>query len=183
MNKGLGLVVGVLAVAAVVAGVFMLSGSDEDDTGGAAPLAASRRAPAQAPGFDAPLDGAQPVAAQPLAAGSGVTPSITPEAQPDAASAAARPAGEALTLSGRVLDEAGRPVPGARVTFVAEPLQARLVGRIPGGRAPRSPVEDLPSVETGPDGRFALDGVLPPPSGETGNFILPGLQPVVVVQH
>jgi protocatechuate 3,4-dioxygenase beta subunit len=182
VNKGLGLAAA-LAAAALVAGVFMLSRSDEAETGGAVPLAASRNAPTQAPGFDAPLDGAQPVTAQPLAVASAVTPPVTTESSPGAPSAAVRPAGEALMLTGRVLDEAGRPVPGARVTFVAEPLQASLGGRIPGGRGPRSPVEDLPSSETGPDGRFTLEGVLPPPSDEVGNFILPGMQPMLVVQH
>lgn len=183
MNKGLGLLVATLAVAAVVAGVFMLSGPGGDETGAAAPLAASRPAPAQAPGFNAPAGAAAPAAALPLAALPDASPPAAAATEPDARDASARPAGEALALAGRVLDEAGRPVPGARVTFVAEPLRASLGGRGPGGRGPRAPTEDLPQAETGPDGRFTLAGELPPPSGETGNVLLPGLQPMVVVQH
>ncbi len=180
----MGLVVAGLAAAAVVAGMLLLSGSDEPEQGGAPPLAASRGAPLQAPGFDAPSDGTQPAAAQPLASTPAAPPVLGAAGAQAAKLAAPRPAGAALALTGRVVDEAGRPVPGALVTFVAEPLRASFGGgRGPGRRPARDPADESPSVLTGADGRFALEGTLPPPSGEVGNFILPAMQPSVVVQH
>jgi protocatechuate 3,4-dioxygenase beta subunit len=183
VSKGLGFAVAGLAAAAVVAGVILLSGEGrEPGSGAAATVPTSRSEADTAPGFAADTAAATAPDAAPLAAAPAELAGSTTEAPAAAGKPkAARPRGEPVTLTGRVLDEAARPVVGARVTYVSDPL-AFGIGRSLRFSRSADELPPPPEAETGRDGRFTLTGELPPPTEEEG---LPfgSAMPQIVVQQ
>ena len=180
MSKGMGFAVAGLAAAAVVAGVFLLSGERAEQAGGeAATVSSSHAAPDQAPAFAAPDAGRTPEAA-PLAAAPAELPAGSASSALATPGKAGKPKGTPVTLTGRVIDEAARPVAGARVSFANDPI-AFGVGRS-FGRGRREDTASLPSVETDREGRFSLPGEMPQPSDEEGLPFGPG-QPQLIVQQ
>lgn len=182
MNKGLGLAVAGLAALAIAAAVWLLAGSEAGEAGAeVATLRAEAGAPDRPAGFESAAAPEEAPAAVQLVDTS--RPASGGESRPATAASAApapRPQGPAVAVTGRVLDEAGRPVAGASVTFLADPLAAALALR-PG--AARPAVAALPEATSGADGRFSIEARLRAPDEEEPGFLGAALQPQLVVRH
>jgi len=148
-----GVMAGVLAVGGVA--VWMVTSGQEADSmqEAATPLPAGP-AP-ELPGFDHPVGMApatQPVPLTPIS-GSPDQPSPGDVA---AAADAAQPDGEDVTLTGRVVDGNRRPVEGASVLYVADPMRLQMQAR-----DDREPLTKLPATKTDRNGRFELAARVP----------------------
>jgi protocatechuate 3,4-dioxygenase beta subunit len=72
--------------------------------------------------------------------------------------------GEVIVLKGRVLDEAGNPVPQARVEIWQCDVNGRYLHSGDSGGAPRDPAfQGFGHVVTGPDGEYAFRTIKPVP--------------------
>lgn|GEM_PF-3348610 len=180
MNRTLGIAVAAVGAAAVIAGVVLLGGDGSGDAPRpGATLSSSHAAPEAPPAFAAPGAEAAPAAVAPLASAPSELPA-SPGAAAVAPAKAARPAGAEVSVTGRVVDESGRAVPGARVSFASDPFPFAF-GRSGFARGlPAQP--ELPHAETDRAGRFTLQGTLPPPA-ESEGLPLPEAQPQLIVQH
>lgn len=137
-------------------------GHDEGSGHGAGTAEPTGAAPGVAPTPSA-SDAADPARQHPAAA------LLQPAAGPAQAlaSAAVDPdgprwelVGHTLIVSGRTVDVLGRPLPGARVTFV--PSGETRVASGMGHKGNLPPLDELPAVVSGPDGRFELPGAVVP---------------------
>jgi len=168
---------GVLLVGGAAA-IWVLSGSGAGgDDAARAPV--SSRAPQEgAPGFVGQAPGVAPAEAHPmqLAPDSVASPEVAAAGTPAAAAAAKDKDKSPVRLTGRVLDETGRPVKGAAVSFIDE-TGSLFVPR----SMIRTPLPPPPSAETGFDGRFALDATVPLERQQDNDLI--DLRSRVVVRH
>lgn len=144
-------VAGVVLVAGALGAWLLASGGGSADTLPAAAPASSPEA-ASAPSFEREAPSVEAGRAQPLQLAP-ATPEQVSAAAPAAATAAEdAPQRVEVALSGRVTDESGRGVEGARVVFVDTEFGVRRLASRAGGPAAPPP----PSTLTGRDGGFTL---------------------------
>ena len=170
MTGTIKLVLGVAVVLVIGAAAMMMLESDPaGESGSGAALRLADQAGGQTtrlPETDS-VDRSRLTADPAVAAESGLVSGAADGPAVDAPIAAAAAPG--VTLIGRVVDGAGRPVPQARVVF-REPGSSTMFRRLAGEEGAPGPRE----VRTDADGRFALDVELPAqrePEGDQPAFL------------
>jgi protocatechuate 3,4-dioxygenase beta subunit len=147
------IVVGLALLAlAVGLAVWLLGSSDE-------PAAGVAKGEARAPQAAAEL----PAPPEPLADAAGAAPQSLLSADEQAAAHVAAASGEALSFTGRVIDEAGRPLPDALVTHWPTQAFRKLAGLPLSARWAEVPFAKLAATRTDKDGHFRLDSRELPP--------------------
>jgi protocatechuate 3,4-dioxygenase beta subunit len=143
-----------LALLAVAVGlaVWLLGSSDEPAAGGATSEA---RAPEAAAELPAPPE--------PVAEAAAAAPQSLLSADEEAAARVAASSGEPISFTGRVIDDAGRPLPDALVTHWPTQAYRLLTGLPRSAHWADVPWAKLAATRTDKDGRFRLDSRELPP--------------------
>jgi protocatechuate 3,4-dioxygenase beta subunit len=151
----IGVLVGVLGLGGVA--VWLVTSGQDTDAPAGAPSARNDGETQELPGFERPAAETrladEPTPLDPASGGPGDL-RAAPAAAAD--SNESLPEGEDVRFTGRVVDGERRPIEGATVSFVAEPM--RLAMQV---REDRDAVQALPSTRTGRDGRFELPARVP----------------------
>jgi len=144
-------VIGGMAGVLVLGGLaaWMIGSGQDTDAPQAAPGARAGDSTAELPSFAAPVVDTRLAEPTPLAPAAG-SPGETARSA-EAAADEQVPEGEDVRLTGRVVDSARRPVDGALVLYVADPM--RLQFQI---RDDKDALAKLPSTKTDRNGRFEL---------------------------
>lgn len=174
----IGAMVGVLALGG--AAVWMVSSGTEPEAARGTPSERVAEPAQELPSFDRPLGEArlaEPTALVPAAGGVG---EVAREGAPASAQAeAAEPAGEDVRFVGRVVDGARRPIEGATVLFVADPMRLQMQAR-----EDREALAKLPLAKTDRNGRFELTArVVPRDEDARPGFRFDGEAQQLVVRH
>ena len=144
-------VIGGLAGVLVLGGLaaWMIGSGQDTDAPQAGPSARTGESTAELPSFEAPVSETRLAEPTPLMPAGG-TPGETGRSGEAAADDQA-PEGEDVKFTGRVVDASRRPVDGATVLFVADPM--RLQFQL---REDTDALAKLPSAKTDRNGRFEL---------------------------
>ena len=145
-------VIGGLAGVLVLGGLaaWMIGSAEDTDAPQAGLGARSDGSPEELPSFAAPAGEPRLAEPTPLAPLAG-TPGETARSAEAAAADEQAPEGEEVRFTGRVVDASRRPIDGATVLYVADPM--RLQFQI---REDKEALAKLPSAKTDRDGRFEL---------------------------
>lgn len=177
------LLVGVVLAAIGAGAGFVLTGDSEEATGLDATLSSSEK-PGDAPTFKSNLVSGPVGEAEVIDEIPAGVPEVDSPVSGSADSGGRRSEKQVslVEITGRVLDPAGRPVEGATISFVREPM-AMMSRSVVGEEG--LPDDLLVKTVTDRDGRFSLEGRARQRSndGGGGGFLSLSRDPQLVVQH
>jgi protocatechuate 3,4-dioxygenase beta subunit len=178
------LLVGVVLVAVGAAAIFVILPDTEESTGSGDATLTAADTPTDGPTFqrnlvDGPVREAAVIEDLPADVAAFDDGDVERPDREERRSAKREPDTQ---ITGRVLDGAGRPVEGAAVSYVREPMSMMALSMIEEGDRP---TDLLVETMTDREGRFALDGRSAKRNndGGGGGFISIRREPQLVVQH